>query len=60
LDLINLPEFFTKKWYIFSGILGTQAERFVTALKATPLESLVILDENYILSAVSNLTPAPC
>jgi ribosomal protein L11 methyltransferase len=33
LDLINLPEFFTKKWYIFSGLLGTQAERFVTALK---------------------------
>jgi ribosomal protein L11 methyltransferase len=46
LDLLVLPEFFDKKWYIFSGILGTQIERFLAALKATPLEATTILDEN--------------
>ena len=46
LDLLELPEFFGKKWYIFSGILGTQVERFLAALKATPLEARAVLDEN--------------
>ncbi len=46
LNLLEIREFFDKKWYIFSGILGTQAERFLTALKATPLEPLTVLDEN--------------
>jgi ribosomal protein L11 methyltransferase len=46
LDLLDLPEFFDKKWYIFSGILGTQSERFLSALRATPLEPMTVLDEN--------------
>jgi ribosomal protein L11 methyltransferase len=46
LELLAIPEFFTKTWYIFSGILGTQSERFLEALKATPLEALTVLDEN--------------
>jgi ribosomal protein L11 methyltransferase len=46
LDLLDIPEFFNKKRYIFSGILGTQVERFLAALKATPLEALTVLDEN--------------
>jgi ribosomal protein L11 methyltransferase len=46
LDLLGIPDFFNKKWYIFSGILGTQAERFLKALDATPLEPLTVLDEN--------------
>jgi ribosomal protein L11 methyltransferase len=46
LDLLNLPEFFDKKWYIFSGILGTQIERFLAAFKTTPLETVSVLDEN--------------
>ncbi|MGQ9688957.1 MAG: 50S ribosomal protein L11 methyltransferase [Desulfobaccales bacterium] len=46
LDLLAIPEFFTKKWYIFSGILGTQSERFLEALEATPLEALEVLAEN--------------
>lgn len=46
LDLLKIPEFFDKKWYIFSGLLGTQAERFLMALKATPLEPLAVRDEN--------------
>lgn len=46
LNLLDLPEFFNKKWYIFSGILGAQSERFLAALKSTPLEPLAVLDEN--------------
>jgi ribosomal protein L11 methyltransferase len=46
LDLLAIPEFFSKQWYIFSGILGTQSERFLEALKATPLKALTVLDEN--------------
>ncbi len=46
LDLLAVPEFLTKKWYIFSGLLGTQMERFGTALATTPLKILETLDEN--------------
>ncbi len=46
LDLLAIPDFFTKHWYIFSGILGSQAARFLGALKLTSLEVLIILDEN--------------
>ena len=46
LDLLDLPEFFDKQWYIFSGILGTQIERFLAALAAAPLEPVTVLDEN--------------
>lgn len=46
LDLLNIPEFLDKKWYIFSGILGTQMDRFSAALKASPLEPLEVWDEN--------------
>ena len=35
LDLLDIPEFLNKDWYIFSGILGAQAERFLEALAAT-------------------------
>jgi ribosomal protein L11 methyltransferase len=57
LKLLDLPEFFNKKWYIFSGILGTQAERFLSALDATPLKTVSILDENlwYTVLAVNRL-----
>ena len=46
LELLDLEEFFNKKYYIFSGILGTQAELFLSALDATPLKTLTVLDEN--------------
>jgi ribosomal protein L11 methyltransferase len=46
LDLLAIPEFLHKKWYIFSGLLGTQLDRFLEALKASPLTPLEIRDEN--------------
>jgi ribosomal protein L11 methylase PrmA len=46
LDLLNIPEFLDKKWYIFSGILGAQLDRFQEALKSSPLEHLETMDEN--------------
>jgi len=46
LDLLQIPEFLDKKWYIFSGILGTQMDRFREALKSSPLEPLEVWDEN--------------
>ena len=54
-DLLGLPQFLDKSRYIFSGILGTQVERFLSALEATPLESVTVLDENlwYAVLAVN-------
>ncbi|MFZ5453308.1 MAG: 50S ribosomal protein L11 methyltransferase [Thermodesulfobacteriota bacterium] len=46
LDLLKIPEFLTRRWYIFSGVLGTQMDRFRQALAATPLKELAALDEN--------------
>jgi ribosomal protein L11 methyltransferase len=46
LDFLAIPEFLAKKWYIFSGILGTQLEQFRAALAATPLKIAAALDEN--------------
>ena len=45
-DLLDIPEFLNKKWYIFSGILGTQLEVFLARLQDTPLEVVEIRDEN--------------
>jgi len=46
LDLLDLPEFLDKRWYIFSGILGTQLERFLARLQASPLTLVETRDEN--------------
>jgi len=46
LDLLKIPQFFNKKWYIFSGVLGTQMGRFREALAATPLKEIATLDAN--------------
>ncbi|MBW1992160.1 MAG: 50S ribosomal protein L11 methyltransferase [Deltaproteobacteria bacterium] len=46
LDLLQLPDFLDKRRYIFSGLLGTQVEQFRSALAASPLKPVQILDEN--------------
>ncbi|MFZ5450154.1 MAG: 50S ribosomal protein L11 methyltransferase [Thermodesulfobacteriota bacterium] len=46
LDLLDIPEFLNKDWYIFSGILGTQLEKFMARLQTAPLTALEIQDEN--------------
>jgi ribosomal protein L11 methyltransferase len=46
LDLLDIPAFLDKDWYIFSGILGTQLEVFLKRLKETPLNEVATLDEN--------------
>jgi ribosomal protein L11 methyltransferase len=46
LDLLGVPEFLNKKWYIFSGLLGTQMTVFRDRLAATPLKPVAALDEN--------------
>ncbi|MEJ2673310.1 MAG: 50S ribosomal protein L11 methyltransferase [Deltaproteobacteria bacterium] len=46
LDLLDIPEFLQKRWYIFSGILGTQLQVFMARLQDTPLTPVATLDEN--------------
>jgi ribosomal protein L11 methyltransferase len=46
LDLLELPEFFRRQWFIFSGLLGTQLDRFLDKMQTTPLQLLETLDEN--------------
>lgn len=57
LDLLAIPEFHTKKWYIFSGILGTQMALFRTALAATPLKIVEALDENLWFAVLAVSSP---
>lgn len=53
LDLLDIPEFLDKDWYIFSGILGAQLEKFLARLETTPLTSLATLDENMWFSVLA-------
>ncbi len=46
LDLLAIPEFLDKQWYIFSGILGTQMAQFSARLEASPLKLLDTWSEN--------------
>jgi ribosomal protein L11 methyltransferase len=46
LDLLAIPEFLNKNWYIFSGILGAQLDTLLTRVATTPLSPVATLDEN--------------
>jgi len=46
LDLLAIPGFLNKNWYIFSGILGAQLDKFLARLATTPLTHISTLDEN--------------
>ncbi len=46
LDLLDIPGFLEKKWYIFSGLRGTQMEQFTARLHASPLKMLDTWSEN--------------
>ncbi|MBM4294534.1 MAG: methyltransferase domain-containing protein [Deltaproteobacteria bacterium] len=56
LDLLEIPEFFHRKWFIFSGLLGTQLNRFVAKMQNTPLELIKTLDENMWFAVLSRRT----
>jgi ribosomal protein L11 methyltransferase len=53
LDLLDIPEFLNKDWYIFSGILGAQLEVFLKRLHETPLKEVETLDENMWFSVLA-------
>ena len=60
LDLLAIPEFLDKKWYIFSGILGTQMAQFSARLSASPLQMLDTWSENLwfaVLAGRPDLVP---
>jgi len=46
LDLLAIPAFLDKDWYIFSGIRGAQLEAFLARLATTLLIHISTLDEN--------------
>jgi hypothetical protein len=46
LNLLEIPEFLEKKWYIFSGLQGTEMARFTDRLRAAPLKVLETWSEN--------------
>jgi ribosomal protein L11 methyltransferase len=56
LDLLDIPEFLNKDWYIFSGILGAQLEKFLARLEDTPLKALEIRDENMWFTVLARRT----
>jgi ribosomal protein L11 methyltransferase len=53
LDLLDIPDFLSKAWYIFSGLLGTQLEVFLGRLQETPLKAVATLDENLWFSVLA-------
>jgi ribosomal protein L11 methylase PrmA len=55
--LLAIPEFLQKKWYIFSGLLGTQLEQFLARLEATPLTVVATLDENLWFTVLARRKP---
>jgi ribosomal protein L11 methyltransferase len=59
LDLLDIPEFLNKDWYIFSGILGTQLEVFLDRLRETPLREVATLDENLWFTVLARRTEEP-
>ena len=61
LDLLKVPAFLNKKWYIFSGLLGTQLDRFLEGLNRTSLKALEVRDENmwFAVLAQNPLPAAP-
>ena len=56
LDLLDIPEFLEKKWYIFSGILGTQMEKFKARLETSPLQILDTWSENLWFTVLARKT----
>jgi ribosomal protein L11 methyltransferase len=56
LDLLDIPEFHKKRWYIFSGILGTQLKVFLERLRETPLSEVTTLDENMWFTVLARRT----
>jgi ribosomal protein L11 methyltransferase len=53
LDLLEIPEFLDKRWYIFSGILGAQMEKFTARLQTSPLQILDTWSENLWFTALA-------
>ncbi len=56
LDLLAIPEFLDKQWYIFSGILGAQLDKFLARLATTPLTHIATLDENMWFAVLARQT----
>jgi len=52
-DLLAVPEFLHKKWYIFSGLLGIQMAQFTARLQASPLTPLATWSENLWFSVLA-------
>ncbi|MGA9754037.1 MAG: 50S ribosomal protein L11 methyltransferase [Desulfobaccales bacterium] len=57
LDLLDIPEFLNKDWYIFSGILGAQLDKLLMRLTATPLIAVATLDENMWFTVLAKGPP---
>ncbi|OPX18857.1 MAG: hypothetical protein BZ151_12390 [Desulfobacca sp. 4484_104] len=46
-DLLDQDSFLDKKWYILSGLMGTEVDKVLTQMKTMPLEPEIILDDNF-------------
>jgi len=46
-DLLAQENFLDKKWYIFSGLMGTEVDKLLTQMEPLPLGPEKILDDNF-------------
>ncbi len=45
-EILTEETFFSKSWYILSGLVGTEVEKILTQLRGLPVEVVQVLDEN--------------
>ncbi|AEB09459.1 50S ribosomal protein L11 methyltransferase [Desulfobacca acetoxidans] len=45
-SMLDQEVFFNKPWYIFSGLIGTEVNKFITRMQRLPLEVVQVLDDN--------------
>jgi len=45
-ELLTEPGFLTKRWYILSGLVGTEVDKLLTQMQSLPLEPVAVLDDN--------------
>lgn len=46
-ELLAGDNFLNKRWYIFSGLIGTEVNKFLTQMQTLPLKAEKILDANF-------------
>ena len=56
-EILDRPEFLNKRWYILSGLVGTEVNKILTQMQELPLEVVKVLDENLWFAILARHRP---